>query len=337
MLRKLFASLTVILAFIFLFILKDSFTQSTKISEKENLVVVSLAKDTPVLNIIFLKEKSDKNLTKNKYEFLFFNDFLEVITELANNKTDIAFIPSNLAAILHNKTNSIVKVVSISSLENFYIVGNNIFIKNIEDLKGKCVYVLKKNIYIKPIIEIIFKKHNLSLESDLKIEVLKDDKSSILDDLDSGKIETIVLNELDYLNLIALKKEDEHTLRYSKVINLNKEWLNLTNSTLPFTCLVARKEFIEKRKDIFRMFLKDYGENFTSAYKNLTNTANLTNNILNIEEEVIKKSIPSCNLVNITGEEMFNLMGNFFKEIFLLRKEDIGGKFPGTDFYYQIS
>lgn len=336
MLRKLFALLTVVLVFIFLFVLKDSFTQSTKINEKENLVVVSLAKDTPVLNIIFLKEKSDKNLTKNKYEFLFFNDFLEVLTELANNKTDIAFIPSNLAAIIHNKTNGMVKVVSISSLENFYIVGNNIFIKNIEDLKGKCVYVLKKNIYIKPIIEIILKKHNLSLENDLKVKVLKDDKSTILDDLDSGKIETIVLNELDYLNLMALKKEDEHMPRYSKVINLNKEWLNLTNSTLPFTCLVARKEFIEKRKDIFKMFLKDYVENLTNAGKNLTKAANLANSILNIEEEVIKKSIPNCNLVNITGGEMFNLIDNFLKEILLLKKEDIGGKIPGTDFYYQI-
>ena len=73
---------------------------------------------------------------------------------------------------------------------------------------------------------------------------------------------------------------------------------------------------------------------FNDVNNDLIRTANLSKDIIKIESEIIKFSIPNCNLVNISGKEMSNLINNFLKEIFPLIKKDIDEKIPNKDFYY---
>ena len=333
MLKKLLALLIIT---VFITFLSVFYIQSDIINEKEDTIIISLTNGIPALNITYLKEKNDKNLTENKYKFLFFDNFLEVLTQIANNKTDMAFLPSNAAATLYNKNKGSIKVISISSMENFYIVGEDVKVKKVEDFKYKQIYLLKKDIYIKPILEAIFIKNNLNPKSDFWIEILADEESLVNEDT-LEKVDFIVLNELSHLNLVNLEKKRSHSLKYKKILNLNKEWQKLYGSNIPLNCLVARKKFIEKRNNLLEKFLKDYNNTFDDVNNDLIRTANLSNDIIKIEPDVIKASIPNCNLVNISGREMSNLINNFLKEIFPLIKKDIYEKIPNKDFYYNNS
>ena len=330
MLKKLLALLIIT---VFITFLSVFYIQSDIINEKEDTIIISLTNGIPALNITYLKEKNDKNLTENKYKFLFFNNFLEVLTQIANNKTDMAFLPSNVAATLYNKNKGSIKVISISSMENFYIVSKDITAKKFEDFKYKSIYLLKKDIYIKPILETIFKKNNLSPESDLNIEVLTNEEI-LANEMGSGKIEFIILDELRYLDFVNLERNCNNSTKYTKIFNLNKEWQRLNGNNIPIICIVARKDFIEKKNNLLEKFLKDYNSTFNDVNNDLIRTANLSKDIIKIESEIIKSSIPNCNLVNISGKEMSNLINNFLKEIFPLIKKDIDEKIPNKDFYY---
>ena len=47
-----------------------------------------------------------------------------------------------------------------------------------------------------------------------------------------------------------------------------------------------------------------------------------------------KKAIPNCNLAFVTGTEMQEKLGAFFKVLFDADPASVGGKLPDAEFYY---
>ena len=56
-----------------------------------------------------------------------------------NGEVDVAALPSNMAAVLYNKTEGQIVAVSPIALGVLYILGNNANVTEIEDLAGKTI------------------------------------------------------------------------------------------------------------------------------------------------------------------------------------------------------
>lgn len=282
---------------------------------------ISLEKDASIFSIIALKEKNNQNLTRNKYEFLFLNNETEVLTKIAAKKTDAAFLPAILACALYNKTNGEILVCSINILNNLYLVSKDQSVQNILDLKNKTITTLKKDINFKPIIKIILKNNNIC---DVKLKIVEDAK-----DLQKEENENIILAEPECTKII-----NDINLGNVKVINLAKEWENISKGfPIPSSCLVVRKEFYKKNNKEFENFILDFEENCCFANNNISKTSFLVEKFLCIPNEKLRKSVPKCNLTNINGINMENILKNFFN---ILKKENpkfIGGQAPKDDFY----
>ena len=284
---------------------------------------VSSEKDASVFSIIGLKNKSDENLTRNKYEFSFFSDNMEVLADIANRKCDIAFLPANLAAILYNKTNGEILVYSINALNNLYLLSGDPAVHNIIDLKDKTLVMLKKDLNLKPLVDILVNKNNLE---NVTIKIVNDEKDLLNEDT---KNLNILLTEPDCTKIF-----NTLNLKDLKIINLAREWEKISNNhPLPSSCLVVRKSFYKKNKSFFENFILDYGENCQFSNNDITKTSFLAKEFFNLDEENLKNSIAKCNLTNITGKNMVRILKNFLTILYSEDPDLIGGKLPLEDFY----
>ena len=310
----------------FLFMLFTIFCFSScknkgKIEVFNKNINISLEKDASVFSIIALKEKNDQNSTRNNYKFSFLNNDTEVLTKIAAKKTDAAFLPAIFACALYNKTKGEILVCAINILNNLYLLSKDQTVQNILDLKNKTITILKKDLNLKPIIDIILKNNNIC---GVEVKVVESAK-----DLQKDESENVVLTEPECTKII-----DDINLENAKVINLAKEWENVSKGVpVPSSCLVVSKEFYKKNNKEFKNFILDFEENCCFANNNIRKTSFLAEKFLYIPIEKLKNSVPKCNLTSINGINMENILKNFFNILEKENPEIIGGKIPKDDFY----
>ena len=51
---------------------------------------------------------------------------------------------------------------------------------------------------------------------------------------------------------------------------------------------------------------------------------------------VAEKALPHCNIVCLTGQEMFDKLSGYLQVLAEANPESVGGQLPGDDFYYGI-
>ena len=108
------------------------------------------------------KLMNDEN-ANNKYEFKMYSDPSIAATDLVNGDVDMACLPTNNAANLYNKSQSI-SVASINCLGSLYVVAKDeIQIKSISDLKDKTVYYGVPASTTAPIFKYIISKNKLEI------------------------------------------------------------------------------------------------------------------------------------------------------------------------------
>ncbi len=72
---------------------------------------------------------------KSDYDISIYNSPDQIVSKIVSGEVDIAAVPSNLAAVLYNKTNGKVKLAGINTLGMLYIVENGNSIKNYKRFK----------------------------------------------------------------------------------------------------------------------------------------------------------------------------------------------------------
>ena len=73
------------------------------------------------------------------YNIEIFQAPTDAVPKIVNGEIDVACVPSNLAAVLYNKTEGQIVCVSPMVMGVLHILGNNADITTVEDLKGKTI------------------------------------------------------------------------------------------------------------------------------------------------------------------------------------------------------
>lgn len=315
---------------------EESRTQETEISAPEKTKVrLGLLAGPTGMGAAGLLAANEEGSSLNDYEHTLFNAPTDVLPKLIGGELDIAAVPTNLAAMLYQKTNGEVRLLALNTLGVLYLLtapGENI--SSVEDLRGKTVYSSGQAAVPEYVLNYILEAFGLKDEVNVIYEAEHD---AVIAAIASGKAQ------------IAVLPEPKVTAALSKVeglmvaLDLTEEWDRAVEKCgkpgcmLSMGCVVVRKTFAEEHPEAVANFMKEYEASvaYMNEPSNADEAAALCERFAIIPKaEVAKKALPNAKLCFVTAEEMRTQIAPFYQILFDFDPAAVGGKLPDEAFYY---
>lgn len=262
------------------------------------------------------------------YDVEYYSDPQEVGPLLIKGEVDIAALPLNMAANLYKKTDGKIKMLAINTLGVLHVLSKDDSIKSVTDLKGKTVYSSGQGATPEYIVNYILRKNGLEPGKDVTIEY-KTAHNELATLAVEGSVDICILPE-PFASKVLAKNES-----YKRVLDLTAEWGKVSSAKLAQGCLVARADYIEQNPEIIKEFMSFY-----EASVNFVNNENnagavfLAKNGYFDTPQLAADTIPNCNIVFITGEEMKKTATENFTVLFEANPASVGGGIPADALYY---
>ena len=262
------------------------------------------------------------------YDVEYYSDPQEVGPLLIKGEVDIAALPLNMAANLYKKTDGKIKMLAINTLGVLHVLSKDGSIKSVADLKGKTVYSSGQGATPEYIVNYILRKNGLEPGKDVTIEY-KTAHNELATLAVEGSVDICILPE-PFASKVLAKNES-----YKRVLDLTAEWGKVSSAKLAQGCLVARADYIEQNPEIIKEFMSFY-----EASVNFVNNENnagavfLAKNGYFDTPQLAADTIPNCNIVFITGEEMKKTATENFTVLFEANPASVGGEIPADALYY---
>lgn len=301
----------------------------TDTGEKLDIRVGALKGPTG-LGMLKLMEDSEAGNTANNYKFSIAGAPEEISAKIINGELDIAAVPSNMAAVLWNRTEGAVKVLNVNTLGMLYIVENGEpTIKSVEDLKGKTIYSTGQAATPEYVLNYILKENGIDPANDVTIEY-KTEHSELAALVASGEADIALLPE-PFVSSVLKQNEN-----ISVSLNLTDEWEKVAgkDNKLAMGAVIARTGFLEENKDAVDAFLAEYKTSAEYTNASVDDAAALSEKFDIMPAAVAKVAIPKCNIVYIDGKEMKTSLKGFYDVLFNFNNASIGGSLPSDEFYY---
>lgn len=267
-----------------------------------------------------------------EYNIEVFQSPTDAVAKLLNGDVDIAAVPSNMAAVLYNKTKGNVVAVSPITLGVLYIMDNGSGVTSFKDLKGKTIVSSGQGGAPEYILQRVLESQGLKLYEDVDVKWLAN-HSDVAKTLMTTK-GTVAMMPEPFVSSVSSQSKGKINIAF----DLNQLWQETTGKELPMGVLVTTKKFIEEREGDLAIFLKDYKESVDFVNDNPTVAAKtiVAQGFLP-SEEIAEAAIPNCNIVvYIDGdkEEGMEMLKMFNEELFKMAPASVGGALPDEDLYY---
>ncbi len=298
--------------------------------EEPTSVRVGSLKGPTSIGLVELMERSENGETKNDYTFTMEVAADTLLTQMVQEELDIALVPANVASVLYNKTEGQIVAIDVNTLGVLYMVTADESIENIQDLKGKTIYLTGKGTTPDYVLQYVLEENNISLD-----EVTLEYKS------EATEVAAVLGSEENAVGLLPQPFVTAATTQNENlkiVFDMNEEWNQLQGedgSMMVTGVTVVRKAFLEEHENAVQNFLDDHKQSAEYVNTNVDEAAALVVKAGIIEKEPIaKKAIPYCNVTFIDGEEMQNALSGYLNVLFEKDVKAVGGNLPEEDFYY---
>ena len=264
------------------------------------------------------------------YDFKVAAENPEVTSALINGDADIAAVATNVAANLVNKTDGGIQVLAINTLGVLYVLEKGDSVHSMGDLRGKTVYAPSTAKGANP--EYIF--NHLLLENDV------DPSQVTMEWMTPQEITAKMASSEEGICLLPVPAATALLVKDAGVreaISLSDEWDKLGQGALAQGCVVARTDFVEEHPELVESFLEEYSESifYMMDITNVAETASMVAALgIAPNETIAAAAIPQCNLTYITGQEMKDILEQFFSVMYQADPSSIGGAMPFDSFYY---
>jgi len=260
----------------------------------------------------------------------------DAVPKIVNGEIDIACVPSNLAAVLYNKTEGQIVCVSPMVMGVLHILGNNADITTLEDLKGKTIVSAGQGGTPEYALTEVLQAAGLVIGQDVNVEWLAShaDVNQVLLTTEG----TIAMVPEPFVSAALTKGEGKVT----DLFDMNTLWADATGQDFPMGVLIARRDFVENRAEDLGIVLADLKASIDDV-----NTASdeVAQKIVDAgflgEPAIAKKAIPNCSLclyADAEGDKSFEngatIMKTFNETMYALTPQAVGGTLPGDDLYY---
>jgi len=263
----------------------------------------------------------------DKYNISLYQSPDEIVGKLVSGEIDIACIPSNLAAVLYNKTQKGITLLGTNTLGVLYIVENGETIKSLADLKGKTIIMSGKGATPEFILDTVLASAGLDVARDVTVEFMAnhtDVASKVI--TNPG---TIALLPEPHVSIAEAKAK---TVKVA--IDMNAAWQESQKTDLPMGVIVARNDFIKEKGKDLGAFLESYKKSVAFVNKNVDEAAALiAKHKIIPNAAVAKKAIPKCNIVFKDAKESKDSINKFYEVISKIDPKSVGGSIPDEAFY----
>ncbi len=289
------------------------------------------------MGLVYLMDQADKGETANNYEFTMTAAADELLPAMISGDLDIILVPANVASVLYNKTEGGVSVIDINTLGVLYMVSGDDTIQNMEDLKGKTVYLTGKGTTPDYVLQYLLKENGLA-ESDVTLEY-KSEATEVAAVLAEAP-ESIGVLPQPFVTAACAQNEN-----LSVVMDLTEQWDAVqeiaattqdgVKSRLVTGVTVVRNGFLDEHKDAVDKFLEEHSASAAFANEHVEEAAELVAAAGIIEKAPIAvKAMPECNITYIDGVDMKFALEGYLSVLSAQDAASVGGGLPGEDFYY---
>lgn len=251
----------------------------------------------------------------------------EVTASIISGETDIAAVPINLASVLYNKTEGDLVMLAVNTLGVLYILDANNEITSVEDLAGKTLYATGQGSTPEYMLDYVLNAYGL--KDSVTVEY-KAEHSEVATLMAAGEVTLAMLPEP---NVTSVLFQNENA---KVALSITELWESASGTAPVQGCIVARRSFVEENKKAVEQFLEDYKASveFVNSNKDAASTLIETYGIVP-KAAIAKAAIDNCNIVFVVGEEMQEMTDAMLKVLHDANPKSVGGKLPGTDFYYE--
>ena len=187
----------------------------------------------------------------DKYAVETYQSPTDVTAKLIKGEVDVAALPSNMAAVLYNKTEGQVVAVSPIALGVLHILGNNVDITDASQLRGQTVVASGQGGTPEYVLQKVVEAAGLKLYEDVQVEWLAN-HAEVNTKLLSQEGTIAMIPEPFVSTALAAGKDG-----VAEVFDMNTLWKDATGQELPMGVLVARKAFVEEKGDDLKVLLND--------------------------------------------------------------------------------
>lgn len=303
------------------------------VSDVRYAVRVGFLKGPTGIGASYLMEQSEKGETALDYTFRIESDPSIMTGEIIAGNIDIAAVPTNVAAVLFNKTGGNVKIIAINTLGVLSILENGSSITSVADLKGRTIYATGQAANPEYVLNFILRQNGLEPGKDVNIEFM--DAGELATKAASGSVDLCML-PVPNATSVLMKNPDVRV-----ALNLGEEWKKVANgSELTQGCVVIRGD-LPNADAIVGIFLKEYETSvkYMAAEEKLDAAAALAYKYgIVASEQIAKAAIPDCGLTFITGVSgIKGAISGYFDVLFKADPKALGGKIPDDTFYFNGS
>ena len=276
-----------------------------------------------------LKMMDENKVIGNKeieYEILNASDVLA--SKIISKEADIAIIPSNLASNLYNKDIDI-KLVSTSVWGILYLVSSDDSIKTWEDLKGKEITTIGRNLTPDAILSYLIKANGLKVGKDIKLTYINS-APELAQLFLAGKIDIAIIPE-PILSSVLMKKKDTNI-----IFNIQDEWKKTTKVAIPQVVMIAQGNLAKNNKEFLDEFIESYKNSiqWVNANPNKGEEISLKLSKRN-QGKIMASSIKRSNLMFKNAKDSKKELEEYYKVLLEFNPKLIGGKLPDDKFYYE--
>ena len=283
------------------------------------------------MGMVKMLEDAAAGNAKNEIEFTIAPTGDELVPKIIQGELDILAVPSNLGAVLYNNQDApgMVQMLAANMLGAIYVLEVGETVNSIEDLAGQTIYTVGKGSTPEYLLGYLLAEHGLTIDKDVTVE-FRNDPTEIVGYLASGQANLAMLPQ----PFVTIAMGQVDGLRIA--LDTNAEWDALDNGSKLITAgLIARTDFVEAHPQQVADFLDDLSVSTDWTNANVEEAAALITKYTEIPTPVAQASLPQCNVVCITGEEMKKSTEAYFQVLFDQNPASIGGAMPGDDFYYE--
>ena len=294
---------------------------------------VGALKGPTAMGLVEMMERRGPKASVDFWNFDLAGSADELTPKLIKGDLDIACVPANLAAVLYQKTEGQVVTLAVNTLGVLYIVENGgETIRSIADLAGRTIVAAGKGSTPEFGFRYLLEQNGLDPDRDVSID-WKSEHAECVAALAAGTADIALLPQ----PFVTVAQGKLETLRVA--LDLTAEWDALAGGSAMITGVaVARRELVEERPELVDVFLREYAISVDWVNENPAEAAELVaaNGIIE-SPAVAEKALPKCNIVCLTGQEMYEKLSGYLQVLAEADPEAVGGELPRDDFYYGAS
>ncbi len=314
----------------------DSANHTTAVVAPRYSVNLGLLAGPTGMGAAKLLQEAEVIQSLNHYNYTLFNAPDEVTAKLISGELDIAAVPTNLAAVLYQKTKGGVQLLALNTLGVLHLVSSadNVIIRGVEDLVNQTIYSSGQGAVPEYVLNYLLDSYGIR---DKVTVVYEAEHDAVVAALASGKAKIAVLPEpkvtAALMQVEGLRNELDLTLEWNRAA----EKAGAAGSILSMGCVVVRTEYAKENPQPVQYFLREYQASieYMKDSANLDRAADLCEKFGIIPKAAVaKKAMAGANLCFVSGEEMKAQIAPFYQILFNYNPASVGGALPDDGFYY---